>query len=134
VARLTLPSITLVIDGDPEHSSTTIGTVGGYAVVVATALPDRGVTLTSCYLAEAIGDIAASHMCSAPAHSTRIEQRVIGRDQPGETHARVCVLDHVAELQTMLAELVDAAVTIDVGPDALQRAADAWTPHEPTGS
>ena len=48
-------------------------------------------------------------------------------DQPGLTHARTCLLDHAAELQTALAELTGEAVSVDVAPRALDQAATAWT-------
>lgn len=130
MSRVALSAISLTLDGEPERSSTTVGAVGAYAVVVATALPQRGVTLTSCYLADMISDIAVSHLCSAPGHGAHIQQRVLPADQPGQTHARVCLLDHAAELQAALASLINAAVAIDVGPVALELAARAWTASE----
>ena len=48
------------------------------------------------------------------------------RDQPGLTHARTCLLDHGAELQAALGELTGEAVSVDVGPRALDQAAEAW--------
>lgn len=55
-----------------------------------------------------------------------IQQRVLAGQQPGETHARACLLDHAAELQTMLAEITDGTITIDVAPVALHEATRAW--------
>jgi len=130
VARTPLTTIDMTIDGAPERSSTTIGAIGGYAVVLTTALPDRGVTLTSSYLAAMHGDIAASHLCSAPDAPARIEQHVLPGDQPGQTHAQVCLLDHVAELQTRVAALIGGTVTIDIGEETLQRADRAWRDQE----
>jgi len=49
-----------------------------------------------------VDDIAASHLCSAPGHPPQIEQHVLPGDQPGQTHAQVCLLDHVAELQSVV--------------------------------
>ena len=57
---------------------------------------------TSPYLAAMVDDIAASHLCSAPGHPPQIEQHVLPGDQPGQTHAQVCLLDHVAELQSVV--------------------------------
>jgi hypothetical protein len=126
VARIALPSITVAIDGNAQHSATTIGAIGGYAVVVATALPELGLTLTSSYLAAMVGDTAASHLCSSPAGPPHIEQHILPGDQPGRTHAQACLLDHVAELQARLVELTEDTVSIDLGDDVLDRADQAW--------
>lgn len=131
MARVTLTGVDLTIDGQPQRSSTSVGAVGACAVVVATALPDRGITLTSCYLADMHSEIAAAHLCSAPGQHTHIEQRVLPAQQPGQTHARACLLDHAAELQTVLAARVGAVVMIDVSPQALRTAAGAWSNPAP---
>lgn len=128
VARIVLDAITVTLDAQPQRSSTTIASAGAYAVVVATALPDLGVTLTSAYLGDMSGDTAASHLTIARPTGALLAQRMLPGVQPGETHARVCVLDHVAELQSTLASVIDDVdqVAIDVSPDALQRAASSW--------
>ena len=131
MARVTLTGVDLTIDGQPQRSSTSVGAVGAFAVVIATALADRGITLTSCYLADMHSDIDAAHLCSAPGQHTHIEQRVLPAQQPGQTHGRACLLDHVAELQAVLAALVGAVVTIDVRPEALRAAAGAWSISAP---
>ena len=125
--RLVLHDITVAIATTPQPSSTTIATAGAYVVVVATTLPDRAVGLTSCYLGEIDGDTAASHLHLGPGPEERLSQRVLPGDQPGLTHARTCLLDHAAELQTALAELTGEAVSVDVAPRALDQAATAWT-------
>jgi hypothetical protein len=130
--RHELPDLTIAIAGTPQRSSTTIATVGAYVVVVATALPGHAVTLTSCYLGQLDGDTAASHLLLTPRAAAQLQQRVLPTLQPGETHARACLLDHAAELQAELAELDDHPIQIDVGPVALQRATDAWSAGEPT--
>jgi hypothetical protein len=135
VARIALTGIDVTIDAIAQDSSTTIGSVGGYAVVVATALPQIGVTLTSSYLAAMIGDIAASHLCSGPGGPPIIDQHVLPGDQPGQTHAQVCLLDHVAEVRNVLDALHHSAttVTVDIADDTLQCADRAWRDHgEPT--
>lgn len=131
MARVTLTAVDVTIDGQPQASSTSIGTLGAYAVVVATALPDHGITLTSCYLADMHSEIAAAHLCSAPGQHTQIDQRLLPPEQPGQTHARACLLDHAAELQTRVAELAGAAVTIDVSAQALRAATGAWSNAAP---
>jgi hypothetical protein len=135
VARIALTGIDVTIDAVAQDSSTTIGAVGGYAVVVATALPQIGVTLTSSYLAAMIGDIAASHLCSVPGGPPIIDQHVLPGDQPGQTHAQACLLDHVAELRNILDALNRsvATVTVDITDDTLNCADRAWgTQDEPT--
>lgn len=90
------------IDGAAQDSSTTIAAVGGYAAFIASVLPRLGITLTltSGYLAAMIGDIAASHLCSVPRGPPIIDQHVLPADQPGQTHAQACLLDHDAELRS----------------------------------
>jgi hypothetical protein len=135
VARITLTGISVAIDAVSQDSSTTIGAVGAYAVIVATALPRLGVTLTSSYLAAMVGDIAASHLCSVPGGPPIIDQHVLPGDQPGRTHAQACLLDHVAEIRSILDAFhaSTATVTVTIDDDTLQRADRAWRDHdEPT--
>ncbi|MGI9099030.1 MAG: hypothetical protein ACR2H2_11180 [Solirubrobacteraceae bacterium] len=66
MARLVLSGIDVATDSVAQDASTTVGSIDGYAVVVATALQQLGVTLTSGYLVAMVGDIAASHLCSVP--------------------------------------------------------------------
>jgi len=49
--RQLLPGVSVRLDGTAAASSTTIAAVGASVLVFATALPDDGLTLTSCYLA-----------------------------------------------------------------------------------
>jgi hypothetical protein len=132
VARIALTAIDVTIDAVAQDSSTTIGAVGGYAVVVATALPQLGVTLTSSYLAAMIGDIAASHLCSMPGGPPIIDQHVLPGDQPGQTHAQTCLLDHAAELRNVLDayHASAATVTVDIADDTLQHADQAWSAQD----
>ena len=125
--RLVLDDVTVAIAATPEPSSTTIATAGAYVVVVATTLPERAVGLTSCYLGEIDGDTAASHLHLGPGPQERLSQRVLPGAQPGLTHARTCLLDHAAELQTALAELTGETISVNVGARALDQAASAWT-------
>jgi hypothetical protein len=43
------------------------------------------------------------------------------------------LLEHVAALRELLAHRTAALVTVDVDPDALERAADVWNPSQPAG-
>jgi len=124
--RHALPDITITIAGEQQRSSSTIATVGGYVVVVASTLPAAAITLTSCYLGQISGDTAATHLLLTPAGGAEFEHRIVP-GQLGEDHARACLLDHAAELQVALTPAEDIQVQIDVGPVALTRAAAAWS-------
>lgn len=128
MARLALTNINVAIDTVAQDASTTIGAIGGYAVVVATALPQLGVTLTSSYLAAMVGDIAASHLCSMPGGPPIIDQHVLPGQQPGPTHAQTCLLDHVAELRDVLDAFHASAatVTVTIADSTLEHADRAW--------
>jgi hypothetical protein len=125
--RQALDDITVAIASTIEPSSTTIATLGAYVVVVATTLPDRAIGLTSCYLGELDGETAVSHLHLGPGPGERLSQRILKAGQPGVTHARTCLLDHAAELRAVVSEVTEAHVTVDVGAQALERAAQAWT-------
>jgi len=89
---VTLTGVDVAVDDDAQDASTTIGAIGGYAVVVATALPQLGVMLTSSYLAAMIGDIAASHLSSVPGGPPIIDQPSYPATSPGRhTPARACL-------------------------------------------
>ena len=132
MARTFLSAIQIAIDSVAQASETTIGAVGGYAVVLTTTLPTLGVTLTSSYLAAMIGDIAASHLCSVPGGPPIIDQHVLPGDQPGQTHAQTCLLDHVAEVRNVLDayHASAATVTVTIGNDTLQQADRAWSTQD----
>ena len=131
MARFVLNGIDISIDAAAQRSSTTIGAIG-YAVVVATSLPDLVVTLTSSYLALMVGDIAASHLASVPGRPPIIDQHVLPGQQPGRTHAQACLLDHVAELHDIVqAHRAPAAtVTVTIADSALEHADRAWGNHD----
>lgn len=59
--RVELPAIAVTVDGVEQAASTTIATAGPY-VVVATTLPDRVQLVTSVYLGDLTGPVAASHL------------------------------------------------------------------------
>ncbi len=134
MARSFLPAITVTIAGVAQRSETTIGAVGGHAVILTSALPLLGITLTSSYLAALVGNIAASHLYSSPGRPGLIEQHVLPGEQPGRTHAQACLLDHVTELQARLIALTDEHVSIDVDDATLEQADSAWhAQDEPAG-
>ena len=126
--RIELDSFRITVAGELAASSTTIGTVGAYVVVVATTVPAQSLNLTSCYLAALGGAIAASHLRLGPARSEQLRVEVLECPGRVDQHARACLLDHAAELQHTLAELTGADVSVDVNPRALERAVEAWGP------
>lgn len=122
--RVELPAITVTVNGTDQVASTTIATAGPYVVVVATTLPDLVYSVTSVYLGDLDGTVAASHLHLTARGGQRLEQRKLAAVGPGATHARACLLDHAAELNAALG----GNAQIDVGPAALEHAAAAWQP------
>jgi uncharacterized protein with beta-barrel porin domain len=109
-----------------ETCSTAIHSVSGYVVVVISVLESRALLVASSYLANLSGRTAASHLRSSPTVRGEFAQRIIER-MPGQTHARACLLDHVAELRDAVAEaLDDEQVTVEISDDALTEAARVW--------
>ncbi len=133
MARTTLLSaIDIAIDHVPQASETTIGALGGYAVVLTTTLPKLAITLTSSYLAAMVGDTAASHLCSVPGGPPIIDQHVLPGRQPGQTHAQTCLLDHVAEVRNVLDAFhrSNALVTVAIADATLAEADRAWSAQD----
>jgi hypothetical protein len=136
VARTLLSAIDIAIDDVAQVSETTIGAVGAHAVILTTALPELGITLTSSYLAAMIGDTAASHLASVPGGPPVIAQHVLPGRQPGRTHAQACVLDHVAEVRDVLEAYhatTDATVTVTIADKTLELADGAWGAQDEPG-
>jgi hypothetical protein len=132
VARSFLTAIDIAIDSIAQASETTIGAVGGHAVILTTTLPELGVTLTSSYLAAMVGDIAASHLCSVPGGPPILDQHVLPGHQPGQTHAQTCLLDHVAEVRNVLDAFHGSAalVTVTIADATLKHADQAWSAQD----
>ena len=129
--RIELESFRVEIAGAAVGSSTTIGSVGGYVVVVATTVPDQVLGLTSCYLGQLDGAIAASHLRLGPDGDEWLSAHVLPRAAHVGEHARACLLDHAAELQQALVDLTGEQVLVDVAAGALERAVEAWGPAAP---
>jgi len=130
--REPLAGVTVRIDDTPAAASTTIAAVGSNVLVLATVVPARALTLTSCYLARSDAALAVSQL-AVDALEERLTQHVIAPTAHHATLAGACLLDHAAALRDLLAERTDALVTVDVDPDVLERAADAWGPPPPPG-
>jgi len=113
-----------------ETCSTAMHSVSGYVVVVISVLESRALLVASSYLANLSGRTAASHLRSGAAVRGEFAQRIIER-MPGQTHARACLLDHVAEVRDAVAELLgDERVTVEVSEDALREAVRVWAGRE----
>lgn len=115
----------MTIDGARQASSTTIGAVGAYVIVVATTLPDEVLQLTSCYLAALRGAVAVSQLLLLPGPEHRFAHALLEDPLTGTTHPRRCLLHHAGELHTALAA-ADRQILVDVGPRALELADTAW--------
>ena len=121
--RHELDGIEVVIGGSRERCSTSIEAVSGYVVTVISVMQSRAVTVVSCYLANLAGETAVSHLRLMPGQRPAFSQRLLS-GMAGETHARACLLDHAAELQSTLAG--DGGVGVEIGDAALARAAAVW--------
>jgi len=124
--RRELDGVEVSADGWRERCATTIEAAGGYVVVVTSVVQSRAITLISCYLGDLLrAETGVSHLCLVPGERTRIAQRTLG-EIAGQTHARACLLDHVAQLRERLDELTDQEVRIELDEQALVQAAAAW--------
>jgi hypothetical protein len=130
--RELLAGVNVRIDDVSVGASTTIAAVGGNVLVLVTALPARALTLTSCFLARSDAALAVSRLAS-DAHEERLTQRVLAATEHHATLAGACLLDHAAALRELLAVRAGAPVSVDVDPNALDCAADAWGPPAPPG-
>ena len=125
--REPLEGVTVHINRVPISASTTIGTIGAHALVLTTAIPGRGTTLTSSYLARSDAAVAVSRLV-ADAGGERLQQHTLGPTDHHATLAGACLLDHAAALRELLAERTDALVTVDVDPSTLASVAGSWGP------
>lgn len=126
-----LVDVNITIGGRAESSSTTMTTVGAYVVVLATVLPVCAISLTSCYIGPAAGDIGATHLLLTPEGTPGLGQRFLPQLSPDTTHAQVYLLDHTAVLKTALASVSRAPVEIDAGSIALHRGGRTLSADDP---
>jgi hypothetical protein len=131
--RQPLAGVAVRLDGTVTPSSTTIATVGGCVLVLATAAPRLLLTLTSCYLARSDGALAVSHLRLAIGGETFSQYVVAPAEEVHATLAGACLLDHAAALRDAAGQLIAARITVDVEPDTLDRVAQAWGPPPPPG-
>jgi hypothetical protein len=127
--RVALEGFQIAVDGQLERVDAEIIAAGAYVIVLVTVLEDRGVQLVSSYLASLAGPAAATHMWTT-ADAPRFEHRTL--NLPGTRHARGCLLDHAAELRSLLADELGGTtvVRIDVSEHALGCATRVWSGPE----
>src|SRR3954447_10340392 len=130
--RAPLTGITVRVDGTPIAASTTIAAVGANVLLLTSAIPGRATTLPSCYLARSDAALAVSQLAS-DAIDERLTQPQIAPSEHHSTLAGACMLEHDAALRELLADRTGGLVSVDVDPDTLERAADAWGPPPPPG-
>jgi hypothetical protein len=126
--RVQLEGLEVRLGERRERCSSSIQNASAYVVTVITVLEDRAATLVSTYLANLSGETAASHMRLSPGQRPAFTQRVLA-GLPGQSHPRACLLDHAAELRTMLGELAenDRVAVVDVEDRALFLASRVFT-------
>jgi len=125
--RQLLPGVSVRLDETAAAGSTTIAAVGASVLVFATALPDHGLTLTSCYLARSDHALAVSHLHVSPANE-ELEQRTLPAGKLHATLAGACLLDHASVLRDLAVAATQAEVSVDVAVATLSRVTDAWGP------
>ena len=124
--RADLNGLVVRVDGRAEPCHTTAEAVGGYVLVIGSVVPSHALTLASTYLFSlGRSETAVSHLCLAPGRPEQFAQRRLG-PLVGQTHPRACLLEHALELQTVLGELFDEDVLVDVEDQLLDAAATVW--------
>ena len=108
-----------------QPCETTIQAAGGYVVVVDSLVAGRKALLVSSYLAELNGRTAVSDLTMIGSAPAEFSQRMVER-MAGETHARACLLDHAAALQSALASTCSGRVGVTISDAALANAAAVW--------
>lgn len=130
--RQPLPGVTVRLDDTTAPSSTTIAAVGAHVLVIDTAIPEHALALTSSYLVRSDGALAVSHL-RLTRGGEEFEQHTTPAEQLHATLAGACLLDHAAALHDLAARATGAAVSIDIDPNTLVRAAHAWGAPPPPG-
>lgn len=118
--------LTVTINGARQASSTTMGALGAYVVVIATTLPDQVLELTSCYLAALHGPAAVTQLLLRTGPSHDFKHEILDDELVGTTHPRRCLLHHAGELHRAIATVTSHDVLVDVQPIALEAADTIW--------
>jgi hypothetical protein len=125
VVRQTLLGVEVDLGDGIEPCETTIQAAGGYVVIVESLVPGANALLVSSYLAEFNGRTAVSDLTLIGSGPAEFAQRMVER-MAGETHARACLLDHSAALQSALASTCGGRVSVVISDAALADAAGVW--------
>ena len=108
-----------------ERCPCTIENASAYVVTVITVIESRSLSVVSAYVADLSGATAVTHMRLAPGRVASFEQQVLG-GFPGVSHPRACLLDHAAELQALVEELLEESVVVEIPEASLEHASTVW--------
>lgn len=121
--RTAVGPVTVHAAGEVVHSETTVGAIGPNVVVVATALPDLAVTMTTAYTGAEDVETIAVDLLLGPRREAAHGSRVLSRDSVPVTHAHEqCLLDHVRQLMIALRARDGRRYAVDVSDDAVELA------------
>jgi len=113
VQRHDLPAPEVTIDGNRARASTQLGYAGAYSVTLSTTLPQLGLELHSTYLGHRATATLAAHLTLTPKHRdlhTTLHDRGelpvagAGARRPGARGRGALLLDHLAELRSLIAQ------------------------------
>ena len=121
--RTAVGPVTLRRSGELVESETTVTPVGPNVVVLSTAVPDLGLTVTTTYSGAADAATIAVDLIQGQRGSVRHEPREIPRETVPVTHAREhCLLDHAQQVMNATNRHDGGRHTVHVSDDALERA------------
>ncbi len=123
--RRELGGVTVRVGADLERCETSIDSAGGYVVVVESVLVVYQLLVVSTYLAELHGRTAVSQLLVIGSAPAEFSQRMVER-MAGQTHARACLLEHVAGVQRAVSQVEQRPVSVMVSDAALASAAGVW--------
>jgi len=122
--RTLIAGVELRVAGRPLACETTVEAAGPYVLVLTTSLPDEPLIVMTTYVGADDVDTVAVELLLGERRVAHNQPRRLPRDAVPVTHARDrCVLDHLAQVQSALAERRHEPVSVDV-PDAALTAAE----------
>jgi hypothetical protein len=120
VARIRLPSPELRVAGERVPCSSHLAYAGGYQLTLSTVVPELAVELHSSYLGHPDGETAVSHLQLRPGEPpATVAELQPGGSMPVREARRLCLYDHLAALQELVADTTGEAVTVEVAERAL---------------
>jgi len=118
--RDVVPGIELTTDGARVASETTRAAVGPHVLVLTTTVPTAALTVITTYTGADDVDTRVTDLALARRPRATAGTRLVPRAELPVTHARDrCLLDHLAQVRTALAELCDLSARVDVRDAAL---------------